>query len=171
MNITAVADSPRHPYHGVGGWLSFFIFSLVFAGPAVHTWNVVRHYPHSMEIFARSVHPYSLYSFYFVEMVVGFAVYAYGMLAGIQLWRIHADALKHAKQFLVVLLLYRLADYLMGINWITLMIPEHDRAIALPNFLVGKSALTVVRTVIYVAIWYTYLLRSERVRVTYVQDS
>jgi len=172
----ALADRFLHPYYGVGGygvggWLSFFIFSIVFAAPAVHTWNVVRQYAHSMEIFAHSVHPYSLYSLYFVELVAGFAVYGYGMFAGIQLWRIRPNAPKHAKQFLIVLLLYRFADYLMGINWLTLMLSERARAIALPNFLVGKTSQTLLRSVIYAGVWYAYLSRSERVRVTYVESS
>ncbi len=171
ITYPAVADRFLHPYYGVGGWLSFFIFSIVFAAPAAHTWNVVRQYAHSMEIFAHSVHPYSLYSFYFVELVAGFAVYGYGMFAGIQLWRIRPNALKHAKQFLIVLLLYRFADYLMGINWLTLMLSDRARAIALPNFLVGKTSQTLLRSVIYAGVWYVYLLRSERVRVTYAESS
>jgi len=104
-------------------------------------------------------------AFYFVELVAGFAVYGYGMFAGIQLWRIRPNALKQAKQF------PRFADYLMGINWLTLMLSERARAIALPNFLVGKTSQTLLRSVIYAGVWYAYLSRSERVRVIYLESS
>jgi len=44
---------------------------------------------------------------------------------------------------------------------------EHSRATALSSFLVGTSAQTLLRSAIYIAVWYAYLTRSERIRVTY----
>lgn len=156
----------RHPYYGVGGWLLLFFIGIVLA-PFLYTRNVLLHYRHSMNVFAHAAHPYSLYAFYAAETLAGFVVYGYGMFAGLQLWRIRPRAVEHAKRFLIYLLFFRIADYVMGLNWIALMGPEHSRTTALSNFVVGKTALTLFRSAIYIAVWYAYLSRSERIRVTY----
>ncbi len=79
--------------------------------------------------------------------------------------------LKHAKQFLIVLLLLPIAEYLIGINWLTLLISEEARGTVLSNFLAGKTARIIVRGAIYSAVWYAYLSHSERVRVTYAENT
>jgi len=120
-----------------------------------------------MDVFAHSSHPYSLYVFYGGETLAGFAVYAYGLFAAVQLWRIRPGAVEHAKRFLFFLFCFRAADYMMGLNWIAVMGPAQSRAVSLSNFLAGKTALTLLRSAIYIAVWYAYLSRSERIRVTY----
>jgi len=169
--IAPIPDRFLHPYYGIGGWLTIFIFSIVFVGPVYHTLYFIQHYPDNMELIARSVHPYSLYLHYFVQTAARIAVYGYGVFAGIQLWRIRPNAVKHAKQFLIVLLLLPIADYLIGINWLTLMSSEQARGIALSNFLVGKTARAIVRSAIYSSVWYAYLFYSERVHIRYAEKS
>jgi hypothetical protein len=168
--VPASPDRLLHPYYGVGGWLAIFIFSTVFVGPAYHISYALQHYTDNMELIARSVDPYSLYLFYFVRTATRIAVYGYGMFAGIQLWRIRPNAVKHAKQFLVALLLLPMADYLMGINWFALIFSEQARTIAVSNFL-GRTVRVVLRAAIYSAVWYAYLSRSERVQVTYAENN
>ena len=55
----------------------------------------------------------------------------------------------------------------MEIIWILLMTPEAIRASALSRVLYGQTAMALLQTAIYAAIWYTYLFKSERVRATY----
>ena len=160
------AERLRHPYYGVGGWLILFLIGL-FLSPFLYVRNVLLRFQHNMDVFAHATHPYSLYAFYGMETLAGFAVYGYGLFAGIQLLRIRPRAVDHAKRFLIYLLCYRIADYARGLNWIALMGSEHSRATAFSNFLVGQSAQTLLRSAIYIAVWYAYLTRSERVRVTY----
>jgi hypothetical protein len=95
------------------------------------------------------------------------AVVGYGVFAGIQLWRIQPRAVTHAKRCLVYLLLYILADYLLGLNWVALMTTEGHRLDAISNFFSGHALPTVLRTTLYVAVWYSYLAKSQRVRATY----
>jgi hypothetical protein len=155
------------PYRGVGGWLAWFIFSLVFLRPALQVRNFARSYAHNLSLFSQSKHPYSLYAFYFTEKAVLVAVVGYGVFAGIQLWRIQPRAVTHAKRCLVYLLLYILADYLLGLNWVALMTTEGHRLDAISNFFSGHALPTVLRTTLYVALWYSYLAKSQRVRATY----
>jgi|ERR1700722_5716883 len=166
ITIPTPLDRLSHP-RGVGGWLLFFIFSLVFFGPATRIFGFLGHYRHSMQIFARSPHSYSLYTYYFVEQLASFAVYGYGIFAGIQLWKIRSGAIQQAKRFLVSILVYAFLDYSMEIIWILLMTPEAIRASALSRVLYGQTAMALLQTAIYAAIWYTYLFKSERVRATY----
>lgn len=152
---------------GAGGWLLLFIFTLVFFGPAAHVFAFLRGYRHSMEIFPRSTHPYSLYEFYFVEQLVGFAVYGYGIFAGIQLWKTRPAAVKHAKQFIIALVAYRLADFVVGVNWVSVMAPHGT----LSKFLSWRTVKPVLNASIYGAVWYSYLLKSKRVRMTFLLKS
>jgi hypothetical protein len=166
LNGPVPADRLSHPYYGVGGWLWLFLIG-VSLSPFVYARNVLLGYQHSMDVFSHSAHPNSLYIFYAMETLGGLVVYGYGLFAGIQLWRIRPGAVEHAKRFLFYLFCFGAADYLMGLNWIAVMGHEHSSAIAFSNFLGGKSALKLSRAVIYIAVWYAYFSRSERVRVTY----
>jgi hypothetical protein len=164
---SASSIRPDSPHYGVGGWLPFLIFSLIFLRPLVGLWVSLHAFHRNMNTFSRSVHPLAMYIFHFVAESLYFAVLGYGIFAGIQLWRKNLLAVKHAKRALLYLLLVMSVDYLWGINRVTLMSREGFRATALANFLWGKAALSVVRIAIYVAVWYSYLLKSERVRATF----
>src|ERR1700722_10997445 len=168
ITISTPLDRLNHPQGRVGGWLLFFILTLVFFGPAMCVFTFLGHYRHSMQLFARSHHSYSLYAFYFVEQLASFAVRGYGLFAGIQLWKMRLDAIQHAKRFLLILLLYAFLDYTTAIIWTVLMTPEAIRSSALSRVLYGPTATALLQTAFYAAIWYAYLLKSERVRVTFL---
>jgi uncharacterized protein DUF2569 len=170
INVAVSPDRLLHPYYGVGGWLAIFIFSIVFVGPAYHFWYAVQHYTDNMELIAGSEHPHSLYVFYLVQTATRIAVYGYGMFAGILLWRIRPNAVQHAKQFLIVLLVLPVANFVMGINWFTLIFSEEARTIALSSSL-ARTVPVILRAAIYSAVWYAYLSRSERIQVTYAKNS
>ena len=161
-------DPVSHPLCGVGGWLLFFIFTLVFFGPAAHLFSSLLAYHSSIEAFARSPHSYSLYEFYFAEQILGVVVYGYSVFAGIQLWKLRRGAVPTAKRFLLTLLLYRFADFMMGLLWVALMTPEGTHSLAVVSFLSGQNTRTLLNAVVYSALWYAYLYKSERVRVTFL---
>jgi hypothetical protein len=162
--------SERHnsSLHGVGGWLLFFIFTLVFFGPAARLFSFLLAFRQNIQTFAQAPHPHSLYTFYSVEQLVSFGIYGYGIFAGIQLWKTRPGAVEHAKRFIVALLLFAFADYVMAIIWVLLMTPEAVRTLALPEVLYGQAAKALLQTAVYAAVWYAYLLKSERVRVTFL---
>jgi hypothetical protein len=163
----AQIDRIVHPLYGVGGWLLFFIITLVFIGPTLHLANFIRSFAHNQELLAASRHRYSLYQFYFVEASLGFTVYGYSIFVGIELWRIREGAVRRAKRLLLTLLAFRFLDFTMGLMWLILMTAERSRSLALSHYLQGAVPETLVRTAIYVGIWYFYLVKSERVRATY----
>lgn len=164
--MPTASERLNHACCGVGGWLWLFLVGVILS-PFFYASNVLHGYQHNMDVFARSAHPYSLYLFYAAETLAGFAVYSYGLFAGIQLWRIRHGAVEHAKRFLFFLFCFRAADYIIGLNWIAVMGSQQSRTMALSNFLEGKTALTLLRSAIYTAVWYAYFSRSERIRVTY----
>lgn len=148
---------------GVGGWLLFFILTLVFFSPASYIVAVLVGYRHTMESFSRSAHPYSLYQFYFVEQAVGLALCGYSIFAGIQLWKKRPGAVGNAKRFLVLLAIFRLADFVAGLDWAAIMGTRGT----LSHFLSVGTWRIPLNSLLYVALWYSYLLRSIRVRNTF----
>jgi hypothetical protein len=155
---------------GVGGWLSFFIFTLVVVGPAASFIRFVVGFGHYLQVFASSPHSYSLRSFYFFEHLSLFAIRGYGIFVGVQLWKIRPLAVEHAKRFLVILVLFSILDYATGIVWIVLMEPESSWASGFSGFLTGENSKALLQVAGYAAIWYTYLLKSERIRMTFSRE-
>jgi Protein of unknown function (DUF2569) len=164
-------DSTNGSLRGTGGWLALCIFTLIVSVPAAHVLYFVNSYQHSLEVILRSHHRYSLLAFYFVEQLANFGVRGYGIYAGIQLWKVRQGAIEKAKRFLLGLMLIALLDYVTGIVWIFLMEPSRSLvADKVLTFVRGRNSMAVLQTAFYVAIWYTYLLKSERVRVTFLMD-
>ena len=137
-SISTSGIEPR--YRGVGGWLAFFIVSLVVIRPIAHLVHFLRNNEHTLSVIYKSQHPYSLLAWYLGEKIVLFAIVGYGVFAGIQLFRIRPGAVWHAKTSLFYLLMYALADYIIAMNWVGLMVSNKSHAAALSNFLAGPAA-------------------------------
>jgi hypothetical protein len=164
------SDLLNHPQRRAGGWLLFFIFTLVFIGPAVRIFSFLGSYRHSMELFSRTSHPHVYFAYYTSEQLTAFAVRGYGLFAGIRLWRISPGAVGQAKRFLFYLVVYSVADYATGAMFVLLTTPEAISVSALSKFLTGQTAKALLQACGYAGIWYSYLLKSDRVRVTFSQD-
>lgn len=158
--------SNRAAPSGVGGWLLFFVLTLVVFAPAFHIATFLRSYRHAIEVSARLSHPYSHYLFYIIEQVAGVALYGYGIFAGIRLWKTRPAALMHAKRFLLLLVLYHLADFAMAVNFAWILDPPGTMGKYLPHSLLGQ-----MRNLIYPVFWYSYLLNSKRVRNTFFSET
>lgn len=158
--------SNRAAPSGVGGWLLFFVLTLVVFGPAFHIAAFLRSYRHAIEVFARLSHPYSHYLFYIIEQLAGVALYGYGIFAGIRLWKTRPAALMHAKRFLLLLVLYHLADFAMAVNFTWILDPPGTVDKYLPH-----AFLRQMRNLVYPVVWYSYLLNSKRVRNTFFSET
>ena len=121
---------------GVRGWLLFFCISLVIFRPLVY-------------LFALS----SGQDLSWAAMALPIAICAFGVYAGVELWRIAPAAVKKAKAFLWTYLALTVAA---GV----LVVSESEEV-------KGEDLSDMLRSIIFFCFWYLYLLRSQRVRNTY----
>lgn len=156
------ASGPIAP-SGVGGWLLFLIVTMVVIGPLACIGSLFRSYPHITATPARLSHPQAHLLFIVVEQLAAVALYAYGIFAGIQLWKTRPAAVLHAKRFLLFYAAYHLADFAMALNFAWVM----DPAGTLGRFL-SRELPKQGRLLVYPIVWYWYLLRSKRVRNTFL---
>lgn len=151
---------------GVGGWLLFLIVTMLFVGPLAYVNSLLRSYHSAIENFARVPHPYAHSLFIVVEQLAGLALYGYGVFAGVQLWKKRPSAVMHAKRFLLLYAAYHLADFAMGMNFASIM----DPAGTLRRYL-SRQLPSQGRLLVYPIVWYLYLLRSKRVRNTFLSET
>lgn len=161
----ACAVTSRAMPSGVGGWLLFLIVTMVFIGPLACIRSVLRSYRGGIENFARVHHAYSYSLFIIVEQLVGIVLYGYGVFTGIQLWKSRPAAIAHAKRFLLLYAAYHLADFAMALNFAWIMGPAGMLGRYLSSALPRQGRLLV-----YPAVWYWYLLKSKRVRNTFLSE-
>ena len=110
-------------------------------------------------------HSYSLHAIYVIEQLAILALNCYGIFVGIQLWRVRPLAVVRAKRFLIALLAFRVADYLTGLTWAALM--STDPARLFQRIAFGNAFRYLWGGALYVAVWYAYLVRSKRIRITF----
>lgn len=82
-----------------------------------------------------------------------FAICGFGVLAGVELWRIAPGAVKKAKAFLWTFLILQVGG---GVAFISIS----DQATI-------KDAADILRSVVFFGVWYLYLTLSKRVKNTY----
>lgn len=167
-NASPMSDSDafaasREVPSGVGGWLLLFVLTMVLFGPTFHIAAFLRSYHHTIEVLAQTIHPHAHYLFYAIDQLADAAIYGYGIFAGIQLWKTRPAALMHAKRFLLLIVLYHLADFAVAVNFRWILDPPGALGRYLPDALLRQS-----RNLVYPVIWYAYLINSKRVHNTFV---
>jgi len=135
---------------------------MVFLSPGTHVVIFLRFNRHSIDDFARTTHPFAHYLFYVIEQLARLALDAYGIFAGIQLWKTRPAALMHAKRFLLLVVLFHLADFVTVVNIEWILGPPGTLGKYLP-----PAVLRQTRNLVYPVVWYAYLVNSERVRSTF----
>lgn len=145
--------SPRPRYQGVRGWLlllclvltvSFpLLMSLQLLGSLRAEWRLLAHRPDLVVILV-------------ADGILRAALIACSAYAGVRLWRIRPGAVRATKGFLVCLVAYS-------------FIREAVRFLTHPTggSLTEEAAKRLLQSFLIVAIWYSYLVSSKRVRATY----
>jgi len=141
---------------GVGGWLLFFCIGLTILMPLLTLYNIVSGYQTAKPLFSRFP---GLYDLMAIDTSVSFAIVVFSIYAGISLWRIRPGAVGLAKKYLLTLLAYSVLAFFLPF---TADLPKTANEVML-----GEILKDVVRSLIYVGVWYSYLSKSERVRATY----
>jgi hypothetical protein len=147
------------PLFGIRGWLMFFCIVIVVVAPVQSTYALVKALVGVSHV---HWHLNTLIVLGLTELVAGALVTAYGVYAGVRLLWIRPDAVRTARRFLVL----RLALTLLSAVVPFLVVRSLSTRALLD--LVGKPT---VQGLIFVAIWYSYLELSKRVRQTYGLDA
>jgi hypothetical protein len=136
---------------GVGGWLMIFILGLTFVAPF---WQL-RIAVHAFETL---LSPKPLTQAGILRLSIVVAVYAglgvFSCFSGIMLWSSNRRAPEVAKAYLIVSVLA------VGILYSSYSLVGLD--LDLPRIFFNRG--------VYTCLWYAYLVRSRRVRLTYATD-
>ena len=141
---------PASRYHGVGGWLLFFILTLTIFNPAGFAF-VVRDLIVAMQSGVPRV-PF-LSAVFGILSVLTIGLAACSLYVGIRLWQIAPKAVRMAKLYLILFFLVQLAEIVVRL------------AAAAPSE-VG-AVIPIIGILVYSLVWYQYLNTSSRVRSTY----
>ena len=159
---TSLAPPPAVPgklkYQGVDGWLLLFCLSLTLFNPIAGLYSIIASYKVAFQFLAKFPHLIIVTTIY---AILTLALVSFGFYTGRKLWAVKTDALKTAKKYLWRCLAYVIAmailPYFSGLNSTT----ETNAVITLDA--VGRVILGAT----YIALWFGYLNKSERVRNTY----
>jgi hypothetical protein len=143
-------------YHGVGGWLAFFILTLALFNPLYTAYNLYTILNETRPLFDQ--YP-GLRTILYADTAGTAALMGFSIYSGIALFRIQPNAVRIAKTYLVLFLIYALlspfAVFLAGL-------PD-----AANEAMLGAIIPELLRPVVYFAIWFSYLTISKRVKATY----
>jgi hypothetical protein len=150
---TAPAASP---YKGVGGWLLLFCLALTVLSPLVTLVSLVGGYSESSKYFNQFP---GLLRINVIDAILSVSLMAFSIYAGIGLWTLRPGAVQMAKRYLW---------FFLGYHAIAAFLPFLAGLPSAANdAMLAEVAKDTFRGVIYFAVWYSYLNKSERVRATY----
>jgi hypothetical protein len=138
----------------VRGWLLVLCLILTFVNPANSLYHILSHTVPTI-IAARALNRVYLLSVY-TFVVSTLAVFSF--VAGVGLWAVKPNAVAFAKRFLLTMLIAHVAYYVL---WMAVIRPTRQVAYA------EMAWWNVLRPMMFVTLWYSYLERSKRVRETY----
>jgi Protein of unknown function (DUF2569) len=149
-----VPESPPQ-VQGVGGWLALFIFGLVVGGPLITVYKLSEEYRNFIPAGGGSPGGLLIVG---TDISISSAITAYGIYAGVSLFRGKPKAVTAAKRFLITLFIYSVLIVLLVIL----------AGVLDPNQKTDTESLGAsFRGLLYVLVWYSYLKKSKRVAATY----
>jgi hypothetical protein len=131
---------------GVGGWLLFFIITLVFITPLSTLYYLSSDYFIIDGLFDTGL----------ALISIGFAVWA--VVAGISLWRKKPEAVIRTKEFLITYLAFAVVSLIIGIIFTSDLLADD---------IFIEDSVNLVRSLVYFGIWFSYLNMSKRVKNTF----
>ena len=135
----------------VDGWLLFLCIVLTIISPLYSFTNVISVLDHMPSLMK---HAPEFASWAIIDLVLVVGMMSYSIYAGTLLWKKKPGAVTVAKRYLIVFLIYSLVE-----------------AVIVLSFAKIEVGMDVVRSFIFVGIWYTYLIKSKRVKQTYPLDT
>jgi hypothetical protein len=143
-------------YKGVRGWLLLLCVNLTILDPFATCFNII--------VLTNGAKPYferypGLFRLIFIGGGLSIILMLFSIYAGITLWKVLPNAVATAKKYLLCVFLYSILSV-----FLPFFVGLPDEAYR------GMAEGTLINhllTILYVAMWYLYLMRSRRVRVTY----
>lgn len=152
--------SPSPPvdaqYRGVGGWLLFLCVSLTILAPLITLIVAATGFSDSLELYDQFP---GLLVTVVIDSILSVGLMAFSIYAGIGLWSIRPGAVQTAKAFLWCYLGYHIIAAILPFM---AGLPS-----AVNELLIEETSKDTFRSIIYFAIWYSYLNQSKRVKATY----
>lgn len=155
------SDEAKPRLIGVGGWLVLFILGLTVFSPMATFFNLVKEYDQLNPL--SETYPVEL-GLVILDCFISVGLMGFSIYAGISLLKIRANAVRLAKIYLIASIIYRLLilDLILG-----LVVLGSIGAPATQTEKVSDEIVLVLRSLLPVVIWYSYLLKSKRVAATY----
>ena len=141
---------------GVKGWLLFLCLCLTLFIPLITIFNLLVNYNLAVTYFRRfpDFFTFTLIDSFFSTVLMIFAIYA-----GIALWKIKSHSLRTIKFYFLLLLIYLI---------IAAFLPfRSDLSSNATTSLIVLIIKNTFGSLIFILIWYLYLKRSKRVKLTY----
>jgi hypothetical protein len=139
------------PYYGWGGWLALFCIVQIFVQPLI----LVGLCAVDASAFGDNS---SLDGFLILEILGMIGMGVFGVIAGIQLWRLRPGAVGIAKAYLVTALVWSILKAVLAF---TMLEGSYQEAVGAQEI---KGVLT---TLIPFVIWFSYFNVSKRVKATF----
>ena len=143
-------------YNGVGGWLMFFIITLVFLGPLGTCSSLGRYDSEWGSLY--QAYPF-IRTIKWINMVLGIGLVCFGVYAGISLWRIRPNAVEIAKTYLVLAAL--IGTTLISLPFLAGLPEEANVA------MLKATPIAILPVLVYSTVWFLYLTKSKRVATTF----
>lgn len=147
-------------YGGVRGWLLLLCLVLTLGTPIGTFYNLFSSYRESVEYFY--LFP-GLERLFYIDGLLSLALIILSIRAGIALWTLKPGAVKTAKNYLLIFLIYTVIAILLPF---TAGLPAEVNEIMIPEVIVST-----LQSVIFFGVWYSYLKVSKRVKATYLSAS
>lgn len=152
-------NEPMEKYKSVGGWLLFLCVIFTIISPLITIFKLVWSYVQIQELY--DVYP-GLFNLLLIDSALSLFLIVLGIRAGISLWRIKPGAVKIAKNYLLIFLVYSIIAIFLPF---TAGLPSEANSAMIFDVVKG-----FIKSLIFFGIWYSYLNQSKRVKATYQLD-
>lgn len=143
-------------YKGVGGWLLLFCLQLTMFNPLLTLSSFAKAYQASAQYFSQFP---GLVVITVIDALLALAVLIFGVIAGADLWNVKAGAVQSARRYLM---------FVLGYHVISAVLPFMAGLSSAANeAMVAPAVTAAIKGMVYVAVWYSYLNVSQRVKATY----
>ena len=143
----------------VGGWLLLLCFALAIGSPLRTLYNLITSYNATVTLFDQFP---GLRSLLYIDGTLSIVLMALSIRAGIALWTIKQGAVNIAKNYLLIFLGYSVIA--MFLPFIAGLPSEANDA------MIPEVIKSILQSLVFFGIWYSYLNVSKRVKSTYSSD-